>query len=584
MLRNSAGLGLGTRQDGEPLDAVELPPWADGSPEQFVALMRLALESEHASANLHHWIDLTFGARQRGPESEAAANVYEGAVDLAYLRATRPDLHDTVLRMGEEFGQIPPVLFTKPHPVRAPPRARAQTLLSSSLVLNTSLARRDRDGRTGAVLQAVLPVASGPWAKAEEGKALVLVSPQLLLARAVELAGDFPPRPPQSARPSSAPWSSRARTRRRRRRCTTSSAPSRTLPLARARGSPATLRRSAGAIAGMTAADSIGACTLVACFLALDEGRNLRVLAMLHNPHSDTVLAVQEQVCEIGAPLAVEGGRGGWGRTCWRSASTRRATFGTRPPGARLAWRAAAWTGCQMRRRPRKDEGPLGAFGAGLASRRNLISVFGTGFWDASFRARLPRRARRQGARSLLPRPKAKATAIAKAILPDGPISWRQMTTLRSSLLHGDVVDHARHVLAEAGERRKSELLRLFQVWAARARARTQRISSESLRLSGRSRHVGARSPREAPAQLAHLLRILVRTDHPTVHCRLEHGQGSLLLLPSRTSWARCSCFWASSASRPSRRSRIAALDKAATPREAAPRRAAPRREHCLLG
>jgi hypothetical protein len=37
---------------------------------------RLALESEYVSHNLHHWIDLVFGFKQRGPEAEAAHNVF----------------------------------------------------------------------------------------------------------------------------------------------------------------------------------------------------------------------------------------------------------------------------------------------------------------------------------------------------------------------------------------------------------------------------------------------------------------------------------------------------------------------------
>ena len=147
-LVNRSRFQLGVRQDGKQVDDVKLPPWAANA-EQFVTMHRRALESEHVravptphfstddchpisprcpphprlappsapqtsptdhayhpptaglpsthrrhargrlqvSASLHLWIDLIFGAKQRLPASEAAANVffyltYEGEFDL----------------------------------------------------------------------------------------------------------------------------------------------------------------------------------------------------------------------------------------------------------------------------------------------------------------------------------------------------------------------------------------------------------------------------------------------------------------------------------------------------------------------
>lgn len=73
---------------------MRLPPWAKDA-HDFVRLHRLALESEYVSRNLHHWIDLVFGYKQRGQEAVKAANVfyyltYEGAVDLSQVTTFVP--------------------------------------------------------------------------------------------------------------------------------------------------------------------------------------------------------------------------------------------------------------------------------------------------------------------------------------------------------------------------------------------------------------------------------------------------------------------------------------------------------------
>ena len=38
--------------------------------------MRKALESDYVSRNLHNWIDLIFGYKQRGEEAEKALNCF----------------------------------------------------------------------------------------------------------------------------------------------------------------------------------------------------------------------------------------------------------------------------------------------------------------------------------------------------------------------------------------------------------------------------------------------------------------------------------------------------------------------------
>jgi hypothetical protein len=74
MFQNSNQFPLGKTQRGIHVDNVGLPPWSKGSAHEFVRIHRLALESEYVSCNLQNWIDLVFGYKQRGLESEKSWN------------------------------------------------------------------------------------------------------------------------------------------------------------------------------------------------------------------------------------------------------------------------------------------------------------------------------------------------------------------------------------------------------------------------------------------------------------------------------------------------------------------------------
>lgn len=102
------------------LPEVEFPPWAK-SAEEFVRMHRIALESELVSCQLHQWIDLIFGYKQRGPEAVNAVNTfyyltYQGNVNLNMIQD--PALREAIETQIKHFGQTPSQLTTEPHPPR----------------------------------------------------------------------------------------------------------------------------------------------------------------------------------------------------------------------------------------------------------------------------------------------------------------------------------------------------------------------------------------------------------------------------------------------------------------------------------
>ncbi|XP_014250382.1 neurobeachin isoform X2 [Cimex lectularius] len=121
MLVNSNDYKLGQQDDGTSVGNVELPPWAS-TPEEFIRINRMALESEFVSCQLHQWIDLIFGYKQRGPEAVRATNVfyyltYEGSIDMDGI--TDPLMREAIENQIRNFGQTPSQLLMEPHPPRS---------------------------------------------------------------------------------------------------------------------------------------------------------------------------------------------------------------------------------------------------------------------------------------------------------------------------------------------------------------------------------------------------------------------------------------------------------------------------------
>ena len=126
MFLNLNKYNLGKTQESVTVSDVELPKWAKNA-HDFVRINRQALESEFVSCQLHQWIDLIFGYKQRGPEAIRNCNVfyyltYEGAINLESV--DDPITKEALESQIKNFGQTPAQLLTEPHP----PRSSAMTI------------------------------------------------------------------------------------------------------------------------------------------------------------------------------------------------------------------------------------------------------------------------------------------------------------------------------------------------------------------------------------------------------------------------------------------------------------------------
>jgi hypothetical protein len=120
-LTNTNGFDFGTTQKGKTVHDVTLPKWAKGDPSRFIRINRQALESDYVSKNLHTWIDLIFGYKQRGDEAVKALNMfvhvtYEGEVDLDSMTDTVQ--RESTIAQIQNFGQTPGRLERRPFPQR----------------------------------------------------------------------------------------------------------------------------------------------------------------------------------------------------------------------------------------------------------------------------------------------------------------------------------------------------------------------------------------------------------------------------------------------------------------------------------
>jgi len=144
-LVNSNMFQLGRlQQSNELVHDIILPTWAKNDPNRFIRLHRMALESDYVSNNIHQWIDLIFGHKQRGKAAVEAQNVfshftYDGAVDISKIEDPMEKL--VLLQKIENFGQTPRQLFNNSHPARRLPESRV-SIFNSCQLIESRLIRR----------------------------------------------------------------------------------------------------------------------------------------------------------------------------------------------------------------------------------------------------------------------------------------------------------------------------------------------------------------------------------------------------------------------------------------------------------
>uniref|UniRef100_UPI00358EB0E6 lysosomal-trafficking regulator-like isoform X2 n=1 Tax=Myxine glutinosa TaxID=7769 RepID=UPI00358EB0E6 len=144
-LLNREGFDFGTRQNGSPVHHVSLPPWARSDPRLFVLIHRQALESDHMSLTLCHWIDLVFGHKQKGRAAVQAINVFHPATYFGMdVSAVEDPVQQRALEtMIRTYGQTPRQLFTVSHPSRCPVRSPSETETTSAMGMLVQFAFRE---------------------------------------------------------------------------------------------------------------------------------------------------------------------------------------------------------------------------------------------------------------------------------------------------------------------------------------------------------------------------------------------------------------------------------------------------------
>ncbi|NXK24793.1 LYST regulator, partial [Arenaria interpres] len=153
-LVNREGFDFGVRQNGDRVNHVNLPPWARNDPRLFILIHRQALESDHVSQTICHWIDLVFGYKQKGKASVQAINVFHPAT---YFGMDVSAVEDPVQRRALEtmiktYGQTPRQLFHAAHVSRPGSRLIMEGELPAAMGLLVQFAFRETREHTKEII------------------------------------------------------------------------------------------------------------------------------------------------------------------------------------------------------------------------------------------------------------------------------------------------------------------------------------------------------------------------------------------------------------------------------------------------
>lgn len=148
-LKNENGFNLGICQNGDSVNDVVLPSWAE-NPCHFIQMNRNALDSEYVRMHLNEWIDLIFGVYQKSVEKNNLFHLFTYNDCIANPDFIRDSLIPLAQHHAQHFGVSPEKILSDSHPIMAtrlpsPVKAKVPLPQLSSHSCNSSYKRVAKD-------------------------------------------------------------------------------------------------------------------------------------------------------------------------------------------------------------------------------------------------------------------------------------------------------------------------------------------------------------------------------------------------------------------------------------------------------